>query len=179
MYIIGFFHPITSIRAPPMSDPIEFYRAGTYVPQDSVGYLMKRVMLSIVHQADKRLAPLDLTTAQWGPLMRIRENGTATVADLARWSNTDAGAMTRLLDRLEKKGLCRRERATHDRRVVLVQLTPEGEQALETVPGVLAEVLNLHLAGFSESEWRALTDALKRMADTGDNLRDSVCPPVS
>jgi len=158
---------------PPAPAPAHFYEASTYSAQESVGYLMKRVLLSIVQQADKRLAPLDLTTAQWGPLMRIRETGQATVADLARWSNTDAGAMTRLLDRLEKKGLCKRERSTDDRRVVMVKLTPEGELALETVPGALAEVMNLHLAGFTQAEWVALKAYLNRMADTGDSLRDA------
>ena len=133
---------------------------------------MKRVMLSIVYQADKRLASVDLTSAQWGPLLRIRELGPCTVAELARWANTDAGAMTRLLDRLEKKGLCQRERSQSDRRVVLVSLTPEGEAAVANVPAVLAEVMNLHLQGFTESEWQTLKEFLNRMVVTGDQLRD-------
>jgi DNA-binding MarR family transcriptional regulator len=151
----------------------QFYKASCYSAQESVGYLMKRVMLSIVHQADKRLASVDLTSAQWGPLLRMRELGQATVADLARWANTDAGAMTRLLDRLEKKGLCVRERSRDDRRVVLVSLTPEGEAAVANVPAVLAEVMNLHLQGFTEAEWLTLKSLLNRMAETGDSLRDA------
>ena len=129
-------------------------------------------MLSLVHQADKRLASLDLTSAQWVPLLRIRELEQATVAELARWSNTDAGAMTRLLDRLEKKGLCRRERSLTDRRVVHVSLTPEGEVAVQNVPVVLADVTNLHLEGFSRHEWETLKSLLNRMVANGDRLRD-------
>ena len=56
-------------------------------------------------QTTNRLASVDLTSARWVPLLRMREQGKATVADLARCANTDAGAMTRLLDRLVKKGL--------------------------------------------------------------------------
>ena len=152
--------------------PVQFYEPQSYRAEESVGYLMKRVMLSIVQQADKRLADHDLTSAQWGPLMRMRQCGQCTVAELARWNNTDAGAMTRLLDRLEKKGLCQRMRSLQDRRVVQVALTPEGEQAIEQVPAVLAEVMNLHLAGFSSAEWRALKQYLGRLAETGDRLRD-------
>lgn len=154
-------------------EPACFYDAQSFVPQESVGYLMKRVMLSIVHQADKRLAEHDLTMAQWGPLMRMKMEGQSTVAELARWSNTDAGAMTRLLDRLEKKGLCKRVRSLEDRRVVLLELTPQGLQAVADVPGVLAEVLNAHLAGFSRQEWEALKSYLGRMVETGDALRDA------
>lgn len=138
-----------------------------------MGYLMKRVMLSIIAQVDKRLDPHGLTSAQWGPLMRMRTNDGSTVAELARWLNVDAGAMTRLLDRLEKKGLCRRVRSTEDRRVVQVELTPEGHAAIAEVPAVLAEVLNAHLSGFSEQEWLTLKSYLQRMLETGAALRDA------
>ena len=152
--------------------PADFYRAGTYCAEESIGYLMKRIMLSIVHQADKRLDAHGLTSAQWGPLLKIRNSGSATVAELARWLQVDAGAMTRLLDRLEKKGLCKRVRSTEDRRVVQVELTSEGEAAIAGVPAVLSEVMNAHLAGFSKTEWLALKTYLQRMLDTGEALRD-------
>jgi DNA-binding MarR family transcriptional regulator len=130
-------------------------------------------MQSIVQQVDKRLVDHDLTTAQWGPLMNMRRTGASTVAELARMAQIDAGAMTRLLDRLEKKGLCKRVRSTQDRRVVQVELTPEGEAALVHVPAVLAEVMNVHLAGFSKTEWVALKNYLSRMVETGEALRDA------
>src|SRR5881394_722985 len=101
-------HPI------PMPKPLlpaDFYVPSNYCAEESVGYLMKRVGASIVAEADKRLATHGLTSAQWGPLLRIRKAGSAPVAELARWMMVDAGAMTRLLDRLEKKGLCRRVRS--------------------------------------------------------------------
>lgn len=134
---------------------------------------MKRIVLSIVSQADKRLCRHGLTSAQWGPLMRLKTGGGSTVAELARWLNVDAGAMTRLLDRLEKKGLCRRVRSTEDRRVVQIELTPEGEAAIGEVPAVLADVLNAHLTGFSQQEFDALGEYLRRMCESGEALRDA------
>ena len=156
-----------------IAPPADFYRAAEYCAEESVGYLMKRIMLSIVAQADKRLDAHGLTSAQWGPLMRLQATGGATVAELARWLNQDPGAMTRLLDRLEKKGLCKRVRSTEDRRVVQVELTPDGEAAIAEVPAVLAEVLNAHLAGFSKTEWQALRNYLERMVETGDAMREA------
>lgn len=162
--------------------PSQFYTADAYCAEESVGFLMKRVMLSIASQVDKRLVAHDLTTAQWGPLMRMnlnQKNGeVSTVAELARWANIDAGAMTRLLDRLEKKGLCKRTRSTEDRRVVQVELTAEGQAALVHVPAVLADVMNAHLAGFSESEWKTLKSFLVRMAETGEALREAADRPA-
>ncbi len=156
-----------------ITTPVEFYSAHGYCAEESVGYLMKRVMLSIIYQADKRLDEHGLTSAQWGPLLRLRSTGGSTVAELARWLQTDAGAMTRLLDRLEKKGLCKRVRSTEDRRVVQVELTPDGEAAIEEVPAVLAEVMNAHLTGFSKSEWQALKTYLQRMLKAGETLKDA------
>jgi len=96
-----------------------------------------------------------------------------TVADLARELEMDAGAMTRLLDRLEKKGLCKRVRSSEDRRVVNIELTPEGAAAIAEVPAVLADVLNAHLAGFSKTEWQALRSYLQRMLANGEGMRDA------
>lgn len=152
---------------------MDFYQGDSYCAEDSVGFLMKRIVQSAVYQADRRLEVHGLTSAQWGPLLHLRKSGPSTVADLARWVQLDAGAMTRLLDRLEAKGLCKRVRSTADRRVVNVELTPGGEAAIEQVPAVLAAVMNAHLAGFSKSEWQALKTYLQRMLATGEALRES------
>lgn len=158
-----------SATDPPASD---FYCGASYRVEDSVGYMMRRIVASIIQQADRRLGKHGLTSAQWGPLFKIKHAKSATVAELARWLQVDAGSMTRLLDRLEKKSLCRRVRSTEDRRVVQVELTPEGEAAIVEVPAVLSDVLNAHLAGFSEVEWKALRGYLQRMLETGEALRD-------
>ena len=98
----------------------------------------------------------------------LQRSRASTVAELARETQSDPGAMTRLLDRLEAKGFCRRQRSTDDRRVVRIELTPEGELAAQEVPIVLSEVLNEHLAGFSKTEWSQLKDMLKRMVANGE-----------
>jgi DNA-binding MarR family transcriptional regulator len=164
--------PTKLIAVPRSVRPADFYRAATYRADESVGYLMKRITLSMAYQADKRLGVHGLTSAQWGPLLRLQTAGPSTVAELARWLQLDAGAMTRLLDRLEKKNLCKRVRSTTDRRVVQVELTPDGEAAIGGVPAVLSEVMNAHLSGFSKTEWLVLKSYLQRMLETGDSLRE-------
>lgn len=154
--------------------PVNFYERDAYVPQESLGWMMHRVLQSIIVQADKRFAEHDLTNAQWKPLFKLakRSDKCATVAELARDLQIDAGAMTRLLDRLEKKGLVKRVRSTEDRRIVNIELTPEGDAAAAHVPGVLCDVLNGHLAGFSKTEWQALKTYLARMIENGEAMRE-------
>jgi DNA-binding MarR family transcriptional regulator len=152
----------------PSPSPACFYSAAGYTADESVGYLMKRVMMSITQAADKHLEPQGITHAQWGPLFMLRRFRASTVAELARELQTDPGAMTRLLDRLECKGFCRRVRSTDDRRVVNIELTPEGEVAADMVPAELAQILNEHLAGFSKAEWTQLKSLLRRMLENGE-----------
>ena len=157
--------------------PADFYASQSYCAEESVGYMMRRITLSIIQQVDRRLGERGLTNAQWAPLFKIQQAKSATVAELARQLQTDAGSMTRLLDRLEKKNLCKRIRSTEDRRVVRIELTPDGAAAIRDVPAVLADVLNAHLAGFAESEWQALRGYLQRMLHNGEALRDDATPP--
>ena len=155
--------------APP---PVNFYCAETLRPETSVGFLIKRVMQSLALQIDRRLLAHDLTYAQWLPLYRMARGECDTMAALARDQSLDPGAMTRALDRLEAKGLLRRERSLADRRVVKLLLTDAGRAVSAEVPALLSEVLNAHLAGFAESEWRLLIDLLQRMVANGEGLRE-------
>ncbi|MGV3683921.1 MAG: MarR family winged helix-turn-helix transcriptional regulator [Acidovorax sp.] len=162
----------------PSSPDVSFYGHGHSPAEESVGYLMRKVMSSIRTQADAQLSTHDLTFAQWLPLFKISKcqaaatgQVAATVAVMARELETDAASMTRTLDRLEAKGLVLRERSTTDRRVVHVVLTPEGEKVAAKVPPVLAEVLNNHLRGFTRDEWQLLLSMLRRMLANGDAVR--------
>jgi DNA-binding MarR family transcriptional regulator len=153
--------------------PAAFYRADSLKADDSIGYLAKRATQSLLLQVDRRLAEHDLTHAQWLPLYKLAMGHCATMAELARDTSLDPAAITRALDRLEAKGLLRRERSQQDRRVVQLVLTPEGEEAAQRVPVVLAEVLNAHLAGFSKTEWQTLLDLLRRVVANGEALRET------
>jgi DNA-binding MarR family transcriptional regulator len=147
-----------------------FYSAAAYVPGDSVGYLMHQVVQAMRRRIDQRMAALGLTAAQWVPLWRIRLEGTVGARELARASGIDAGAMTRLVDRLVAKGLVERVRCSDDRRAVQLTLTAAGRAVAARVPAELAAVNNAFLRGFDEAEWRQLRDLLRRMLDNGEAL---------
>ncbi len=151
--------------------PAAFYRAEDYHAEASVGYLMRRVIVSIGQAADRRLEALGLTNAQWVPLLKLHQGQGRTVAELARECLADTGATTRLLDRLEAKGLLRRLRSTEDRRVVNLELTEEGARVAAQIPAVLCEVQNAHLAGFEKAEWQALKGYLGRILENGQALQ--------
>lgn len=149
------------------------YSKGNWARENSFGYLMRRIMQIMVAQADKRLEDHGLTQAQWTPLFMIQKGKCTTLAELSRELQLDAGALTRTLDRLEAKGLCKRERSSEDRRVVHLGLTPEGETALAPVPGVLCDVSNALLEGFTQEEWQTLMGFLRRLMANAQALREA------
>jgi DNA-binding MarR family transcriptional regulator len=150
---------------------IEFYKALGYDPQQSVGYMMRRILSTVALEVERELEASDLTNAQWMPLLKLYMGTSTTVADLARECELDAGAMTRLLDRIEAKGLCKRVRSSQDRRVVNLELTPAGLDAAKKIPSVLCRVQNAHLAGFTETEWETLKGLLTRILSNAQAIQ--------
>ncbi len=149
-----------------------FYQVERYCSEDSVGFLMRRIVLSLINEVDRRLEGQGLTHAQWTPLFLLFKGKASTLAELARELQIDPGALTRTLDRLEAKGLCMRVRSTEDRRVSHLQLTEEGLAAAAQVPSVLSEVQNAYLKGFTEAEWRQLLDMLRRLGANAEAYKD-------
>ena len=157
--------PPQPLQAPQGPATAPFYDGQRYDATDSVGYRLFRVVTAMRREIDLRMAQHGLTDAQWRPLWLLKIGRASSPQELARELDIDGGAVTRMLDRLESKGLMERVRSQTDRRMVMLQLTPGGEAAVQAVPQVLAEVNNHFLQGFSEDEWLQLRGLLGRMAD--------------
>ena len=147
-----------------------FYREENYEPDESVGYMMRRIISLVGHGIESELELTGLTNAQWMPLFKLYGGKASTVAELARLCDLDAGSMTRLLDRLEAKGLCRRVRSCNDRRVVNIELTDAGRLSAHEIPKTLCRIQNAHLQGFSVEEWSTLKGFLRRILHTAQDL---------
>jgi DNA-binding MarR family transcriptional regulator len=69
--------------------------------------------------------------------------------------------ITRLLDRLEKRGLILRWRDTNDRRVVMARITPEGGKLLARMDEPVREAHRRQLGHLGRERLRALTELLQ------------------
>ncbi|QJW85924.1 MarR family transcriptional regulator [Ramlibacter terrae] len=126
---------------------------------------MRRILGCVASEVDAALEPRGLTSAQWIPLLKLHLGVAGTVAELARECRLDTGAMTRMLDRLEAKGLVARVRSSQDRRVVNLELTDSGREAAAQIPAELCKVQNALLQGLSVPEWEQLKSLLHRVLD--------------
>lgn len=155
----------------PLPEAPRFYDGASYNVGDSMGHQLMQLMTLMRREVELRMARHGLTDAQWKPLWFIKSGRASTANELARETCIDAGAITRMLDRLEAKGLLERARSDTDRRVVHLRLTEAGEAAAAQIPQVLADVNNDFLRGFAEREWQQLRKLLERMTANGQALQ--------
>ncbi|HWS66132.1 MAG TPA: MarR family transcriptional regulator [Steroidobacteraceae bacterium] len=152
-----------------MNADTQIYEVETYQPASCVGQLIYRVRAAQMSALDQELAqdpdlaPLEISAAQYTIISVLAKRGVDSGAQLCKDLSYDAGAMTRMIDRLEAKGLVNRSRCPEDRRLVKLELTEEGLAALPKLRACSVRVLNRLLLGFSLAEARQLEGFMVRM----------------
>ena len=96
--------------------------------QEHFGYWNNRLAGQLHWHLEKALAPWQVTASQYAVMMAISA-GAAKPSDIADALDVDAGAVTRILDRMGEKGLLSRcdSMKKEDRRFVAVELSAEGK----------------------------------------------------
>ncbi|QET01327.1 MarR family transcriptional regulator [Cupriavidus pauculus] len=162
---------MTSQAPPPSStDPFDPDR---YEMGRSIGYVLARAKSHLAYSVEQEVSDLDITHPQASCLMMLAKGAARTVTDLGRELGTDAGSVTRLLSRLEKRGLIARTRRDDDRRVVDLSLTSEGEALVGKLPAIYCGVLRRHFEGFTTAEIETLRGLLQRVIDNHQDLSKS------
>ena len=152
-----------------MNADTEIYEVETYQPAGCVGQLLYRLRAAQMSALDQELAqdpdlaPLEISAAQYIIISVLAKRGVDSGAQLCKDLSYDAGAMTRMIDRLEAKGLVNRRRCPEDRRLVKLELTEAGLAALPKLRACSVRVLNRLLHGFSLAEARQLEGFMVRM----------------
>lgn len=118
---------------------------------------------------DKHLAVHDVTVAQFKVLLLLARDGLNSPVALCRPLALDSGAMTRMLDRLESKGLIMRMRDTEDRRQVRLALTEQGRDFSQHASRIAADAMNELIEPLESGE----VDELQRL------LRKLLAPCIS
>lgn len=141
-----------------------------YQVDESVGYLIARVKSSLSNLITQRtLGELGITSTQASMLFMIASGRCSLAAELARDYGIDASAVTRLIDRLEKRNLLSRVRSSEDRRAVHLAVTEDGRKLAAKMPDIFGSVVDKALAGFTPEEVGFLKSMLRRiLANTGD-----------
>lgn len=131
--------------------------------------------LSVLKTADvfhrdtaRLLDPYEITPQQYNVLRILRGAGAEGLPTLAIGERLleETPGMTRLLDRMEFKGLVRRVRCEKDRRQVLCYLTDQGACLLATLDPVVEALDRKMAAGLTPAEAETLVELLERIRET-------------
>ncbi len=116
------------------------------------GFLLNETRNAIFSEIEKELAPLNITSAQFKIVIGIAHQRAHTLTEFARFFDYDPGAMKRLIDRIEEKGLIRRVPSDSDGRIINLELTAAGEALYPQIMVAVSKVSTKMLGGFSEVE---------------------------
>jgi DNA-binding MarR family transcriptional regulator len=148
----------------PKNQPKEpYYAVDSFEPMRSVGFLIKRCgsLMALIAESKFESQPISFT--QWLVLMKLRFHSQMSATQLSKEIGHDMGALTRLVDSLERSGFVCRERSRQDRRAVEITLTTAGRLQVEGSIQLIVDMLNELVEPFSKNELDTLIAQLQRM----------------
>ncbi len=128
-----------------------------------IGYRLKLLSQMLTRQLQDMLEPYGLTPFHWLVLNCLWDQDGLPTSMLGDRLRQVGGTLTGVIDRMEERGLVRRERDIQDRRVWRIWLTDAGRELETVLPPHVQALRNQMLQGFSEAEQKQLSDWIDRM----------------
>jgi DNA-binding MarR family transcriptional regulator len=113
----------------------------------------------------------ELTLAQWRALVVLGRRDAVRVGEIATAIGGSLPSTSRLIQRLERRGLVTTERDESDRRATLVRMTPKGTDLRKAVIVSRRRAMDAALAAFAPRLPRGLVPGLKTIARAFDQYR--------
>lgn len=129
----------------------------------SVGYRLKLVSQLLTRQLQELLEPYGLTPFHWLVLNCLWDQDGLPTSVLGERLQQVGGTLTGVIDRMEERGLVRRERDTRDRRIWRIWLTETGREFEDILPAEVWKLREKLLQGFSEAECQQLSSWVDRL----------------
>lgn len=150
--------------------------SGTASPQAILFVSLMQIADIFANQAEQLVKTAGLTGAQYNVLRILRGAGPEGLAcrEIGERMISRDPDITRLLDRMEKRGLITRQRQSEDRRVVRTCVTAEGLQILRTLDPPVRELHKRQFQHLSASQLRVLAGMLNEIRLR--QARPSACP---
>ena len=126
---------------------------------------LRRIVRGVDLYSRKLFVMHKITGPQLICLLAVQEREPATASAIAREIHLSASTVVGILDRLETKGLVRRQRNSTDRRVVHVWLTGAGRELLERAPSPLQDSLTEAMSELPEEEVAAMAESLETIVE--------------
>ena len=135
---------------------------------DEILISLRRIMRAADLHSQKLMKESGLTAPQLLVMQAIEKEGRPSTSTLARHIAVSQATMTRIVDRLERAELVKREKSTTDKRVVHVGLTEAGRKKLGSAPEPLQAEFLREFRKLDDWEQQMLKSSLLRIAKMMD-----------
>lgn len=136
--------------------------------RSSTGYWVTRLARAMERDFEKCLEPLGITRGAFAVLSAIHNEKKSRPAELAAFLGVDGAAVTRHLDRIEKKGLIERVPSATDRRATDIHLTDDGRQIVEQGRACSKATNERFMASLSTTEVDQLQSMIQKILAESD-----------
>lgn len=126
----------------------------------SMGYRIKLLSQLLTRKLQERLESYGLTPFHWVVLCCLWQEDGLPTCSLGERLQQVGGTLTGVLDRMEQRGLVRRERDPHDRRIWRIWLTDAGRQLKDELPPIVLELREQTFEGIPPAERERLSELL-------------------
>lgn len=134
-----------------------------YIIDESLGFIINRTNQKLSNYLTRKFKPYDITPEQWGVLNRLWEKDGISQKEISVITIKDQTTLTRILDKLETKGLIKRQTSPDDRRSFLIFLTDAGRSIEDILVPIAYEALDDALQGLSGEEIKQLKVLLNKI----------------
>lgn len=107
-------------------------------------------------------------------IMIIGKAGEITPTTLSKFINMEKGSLTTIIDSLEEKRLVNRSCDSHDRRKVILSLTSDGMEYMNTFEEQSQKGLALMVANLNEREIDQMYDSLNTLVKMLKKIADGI-----
>ncbi|SFJ52256.1 DNA-binding transcriptional regulator, MarR family [Amycolatopsis sacchari] len=133
-----------------------------------------RLYTGVIGVLDEGLVGTEHSLSEARVLYELEQQGVTEVAELRRRLDLDAGYASRLLGRLESRGLLVRERSETDARRQLIRLTEAGREAQHSLEQRTIEQIGKLLGRFTDEDQQRLLRSMRVITElVGDRPRDA------
>ena len=124
-----------------------------------------RLSAALLSLSSKIASESKLNLSEMVAMQHLRLDGPLVVGELRKRISLTSGAMTTLIDRLEKHGLVKREPHPSDRRSVLIHYVPQPQSEVGKFYTIL-ETIKRETDAMDEGERAAVLSFLMTLAET-------------
>lgn len=131
-----------------------------------MGYLLRRVSNQVSGKFERSLSARSISVAEWVVLSQVANRRGITSGELADGLNLTRGAISKIVEKLETKGLLSRSSVQDDARVKKLFLTNNGSEILPQLVKIADDNDRRFFGSLTDGEQQVLRKLLQKLAET-------------